>query len=86
MAKPKKPPIEERVILVALPPGFLDGLPEEDQRAVTAMIGKPVTLVGYNEDGRAELEFNNPFAASTKPHSRTHTIWVPPECVKPLPK
>jgi hypothetical protein len=65
----------ERVVLIAVPPGFLDDLPEEDQRAITAMIGKPVQFSGWDEDGRAELEFDDPF------HDGTHTIWVKPEFI-----
>jgi hypothetical protein len=45
------------VILRALPPGFLDDLPAEDQRAISEMVGKPVMLNEYDADGRAELEF-----------------------------
>jgi hypothetical protein len=29
-----------------LPPGFLDDLPEEEQRAISARIGKPIMLIG----------------------------------------
>ena len=64
------PPIEpgQPVILHALPPGLLDGLPRKDQTAIRAIIGQPVTLVGY--DGiRAELEF-------TGVEGERHTIWV----------
>ena len=35
----------------------LDELADAEQRAIIAMVGKLVTLVGYDEDGRAELEF-----------------------------
>jgi hypothetical protein len=49
-----------KVVLVAVPPGLLDGLPEEDQRAITAIVGKPVDLVGWDELGRAELHFDDP--------------------------
>jgi len=66
----------EQVILLALPPEFLDGLPDEDQRAITAMVGKPVMLVGYDEDGRAELHFDDPFDPRTEESSHTHSIWV----------
>lgn len=47
--------------LKAVPPKLLNGLPQKDQRAITAMVGKAVLLVGYDEDGRAELEFDDPF-------------------------
>jgi hypothetical protein len=44
-----------RVVLAEIPPGLLDGLPEEDQIAISNAIGKPLVLVGYDEDSRAEL-------------------------------
>jgi hypothetical protein len=46
MDTPGKPAIGTQVILAALPPGLLDGLPDEDQRGIAAMVGKAVTLVG----------------------------------------
>ena len=53
------PPAGRNVILKALPPGFLDDLPVEDQRAISEIVGKPVRLNEYDEDGRAELEFTD---------------------------
>jgi hypothetical protein len=47
----------QKAILTALPPGFLDDLPEEDQRAISAVVGTPVRLLGFDDIGRAELEF-----------------------------
>ena len=41
----------EMVSLTSLPPGLVDGLPQEDQDAIVAIVGKPVLLVGYDEDG-----------------------------------
>jgi hypothetical protein len=72
----------ETVVLTTVPPGYLDGLPQEDQNAITAMVGKPVLLVGYDEDGRAELSFDDPFDVRTADHSQTHTIWVPPASIR----
>jgi len=63
---------------------LLEDLPEEDQRAITAIVGKPVTFVGYDEDGRAELEFDDPFDGRTKPYSPTHSIWVAAEFIAPF--
>jgi hypothetical protein len=74
----KKLHVGEQVILLALPTGLLEGLPDEDQRAIAAMVGKPVTLVGYDEDGRAELHFEDPADARTDVHRHTHFIWVEP--------
>jgi hypothetical protein len=75
------PHASKQVIFLALPPGLVDGLPEEDQRAIIAMVGKLVMLVGYDEDGRAELEFDDPFTGNS---SHTHTIWVAPEFIAPV--
>ena len=47
------------MILKECPPGLLDGLPTADQQAISAMIGKPVRLNEYNDDGRAEVEFSD---------------------------
>ena len=35
---------------------MLDGLPPVDQQAIGDIIGKPVRLNVYDDDGRAELE------------------------------
>jgi hypothetical protein len=77
-----KPNVGESVVLVAVPPGLLDGLPDEDQRAITAIVGKPVMLVGYDEDGRAELHFPDPFDVQTDEYSHTHSIWVAPKFIE----
>ena len=59
-----RPSPGEMVSLTSLPPGLVDGLPQEDQDAIVAIVGKPVLLVGYDEDGRAELHFDDPFERS----------------------
>jgi hypothetical protein len=56
----------------------LDGLRDEDQRAIAAIVGKPIQFVGYDDIGRAELEFDDPF------HDSTHTIWVAPEFIRSI--
>jgi hypothetical protein len=60
------------VLLKALPPGFVDDLPDDDQRALLAAVGKLVALNGYDEDGRAELEFVDHEGVD-------HTIWLDPQ-------
>jgi hypothetical protein len=45
------------VFLKGLPPGFVDGLPEEEQKAITSRVGRPILFIKYDRDGRAELEF-----------------------------
>lgn len=56
------------VILKSVPKGLLDGLPDEDQTAIQAAIGKPMTVVG-RDHGRTELEF-------TDAAGHIHTIWI----------
>jgi hypothetical protein len=56
-------------------------LPQEDQDAIEAIVGKPVLLVGYDEYGRAELHFDDPFDIRTDTYSRSHSIWVAPEFI-----
>ena len=56
----REPKIEagDKVVLIAVPPGMVDGLPTEDQQAITQLAGKPILITGYDESGRAELEFH----------------------------
>jgi hypothetical protein len=70
------------VLLKSIPPGLLDGLPQEDQNAIVAIVGKPVLLVEYDEDGRAELHFDDPFDGRADGYSHTHSIWVAPEFIE----
>jgi hypothetical protein len=54
--------------------GFLDDLPVEDQEAISKAVGKPITLNGYEDDGRAELEFMDTEGV-------IHTIYVDPKFI-----
>ena len=72
----------ELVIFDHLPRGLLDGLPEEDQRATVAMVGRAVRLVAFDHIGRAEVEFDDPFEPGTEASSHTHQIWVTPEFLR----
>ena len=56
-AENTRPKPGDKVVLTSLPPGMLDDLPIEDQQAIAQAVGKPILLTGYDEDGRAELEF-----------------------------
>jgi hypothetical protein len=47
----------QKAIVTGLPKGFLDNLPQEDQAAITAILGKPIRFRGFDDAGRAELEF-----------------------------
>jgi hypothetical protein len=71
----ERPKPGEKVILTALPSGFIDDLPEEDQRAISAVVGKPILLNKYDRDGRAELEF-------TDSRNTIHTIYVNPRFIR----
>ena len=46
-------------MLIEVPPGFLDGLPTEDQQAFRDIVGKPIRLNECDDNGRAELEFTD---------------------------
>jgi hypothetical protein len=71
-----KPKPGDTVILTGLPSGFLNDLPSEDQRAVSQVLGKPVVLKDYDEDGRAELEFADCDGV-------THFIFVSTDAIRP---
>jgi len=81
-----KPKPGDMVVLTAVPHGILDGLPEEDQHAITAIVGKPAMLVGYDDDGRAEISFDDPFDVRTDVYSNTHSVWVPPAFLTLFPE
>jgi hypothetical protein len=66
-----RPKPREMALLLGLPQGFLNDLPEDDQAAIREMVGKPILLCGYGQDGRAELEF-------TSAEGTTHTIYLDP--------
>ncbi len=72
----QRPKPGEKVILKRLPPGFIDDLPEEDQRAISAVVGKPILLNKYERDGRAELEFRDDEGVD-------HFIYVDPKFIEP---
>jgi hypothetical protein len=65
-----------KVVLEKVPPGLLDGLPGEDQRAIAAIVGVPVRLSGF-DDGRLELEF-------VEENGTIHTIYVDRKYVRAI--
>jgi hypothetical protein len=69
----------DMVVLERLPPGLLNGLPKRDQRAISEIVGKPVLLAGYDDDGRAELEF-------VDRREVCHWIWVDPKFIRAMRK
>jgi hypothetical protein len=64
-----------KVVLSRVPDSLLSGLPEEDQDAIREVIGKPVLLDEYDEDGRAVLRFID--ASKT-----IHYIFVEPDLIQ----
>lgn len=73
-SKHNRPKPGDMVFLTEIPPGLLDGLPDEDQEAITDAVGKPIRLNEYDDDGRAELEFIDR-------HGVIHSIFVRPEFI-----
>lgn len=63
-----------KVILLEIPPGFLNDLPIEDQRAIEVAAKKPMDFIGY-DGGRAELEF-------TDSSGVIHFIYVDPVYIR----
>jgi hypothetical protein len=63
--------IARKVTLLGLPFGFMDNLPQEDQRALLAAVGSQVKFNGYDER-RAELEFRDD-------EGSWHFIYLDPE-------
>jgi hypothetical protein len=63
------------VVLTEVPPGMLDDLPLEDQQAILEVVGKPIALKGYDDHGRAELEFIDRNQIS-------HVIFVAPRFIR----
>ena len=67
----------DSVLLVAVPTGFVDDLPIEDQLAITEAVGTPVVFNEYDDIGRAELQF-------TSRDEHLHFIWVDPKFIRPV--
>jgi hypothetical protein len=64
----------DKVILLEAPAGLLRDLPEEDQEAIRAVVGRPVNFGGY-EDDKVVLRFIDA-------EGDRHAIWVAPEIVR----
>ena len=75
MSERKRPRPGDTVVLAEVPLGLLDGLPIEEQRAISEMVGKAVRLNEYDELGRAELEF-------TDRDGQIHFLYVSPDLIK----
>jgi hypothetical protein len=75
--KHNRPEPGTKVVLKSVPPGLVDGLPQLDQEAISAIVGQEVRLVDYDDVGRAELEF-------TDKTGDIHYIYVKPEYLRPV--
>jgi hypothetical protein len=73
--KQRNPLPGDTVVLGELPQGLLDGLSEEDQQAISEIVGKPIRLIDYDNDGRAELEFTDRSGA-------IHFIYVSEQAIR----
>ena len=78
----KQPKPGDMVVLVGLPPGFLDNLPLEEQFSISEMVGKPIKFIeitSFTFRGerveRAELEFG-------EYEHRMHTLYVDPSYIR----
>jgi hypothetical protein len=65
----------DSVVLTEAPFGLLEGLPREDQRAISEAVGKPIRLIGFDDDGRAELEFRDSDGV-------IHFIYINPNAIR----
>ena len=81
----KQPKAVEMVVLLGLPPGFLDDLPLEEQFAIREMVGKPIkfieitsfTCLGERIE-RAELEFVD------EERGMKHWLYVDPSYIRAI--
>jgi len=64
----------EMVILKSLPQRFLEDLPDEDRRAISAAVWQGVQFNEYDDARRAELEFKDA-------NGVFHFIYVKPEFI-----
>lgn len=53
----------------AIPPELLSGLPEEDQKAISAQLGSTLSIDSFSPQDEAELEF-------VDDQGTHHTIWL----------
>jgi hypothetical protein len=61
----------DSVKIIEIPVHIPYGLPQEDQLAIQEQIGKTLTVIAFNQNGEAELEF-------TDGSGCFHTIWLSP--------
>jgi hypothetical protein len=66
-----------KVRMPVAPVDLLSGLPEEDQSAIRAIIGKKLFVKGFDQYGHVELHFKDK-------DGDYHNIWVRPSEVEVL--
>jgi len=76
-AKGSLPKPGEKVVLEKLPPGLLNGLLEEDQKAISAIVGVPIRFLDFDDDSRLKLEF-------AEDNGTIHCIYVDRQFVKAI--
>jgi hypothetical protein len=64
-----------RVVISEVPLDLLLGMPEKEQKALSEIRDKPVLLVSYDADCRAELSFRDR-------HKSLHFIYLDPAFIK----
>ena len=77
----EQPKPGDMVVLVGLPPGFLDDLPLEEQAAISAMVGKPIKFCGITSTStweRVEVEFID------EKRGMKHWLYVDPSFIRPV--
>ncbi len=67
--------IGDHVKVIEIPEWLPEGLPEKDQIAISAQVGRVLIVEGFGEDGSVELEFIDDA-------KHIHTIWVAPNCLE----
>jgi hypothetical protein len=68
--------VGDSVRVLEIPAYLSCGLPLEDQHAIQEQVGKILTVLGFNQNGEAELEFMNETEKIEGFH--IHTIWLAP--------
>jgi len=76
-AQDRKPKPGDMVVLTEVPKGLLNGLPIEDHKAISEIVGKPSLLTKYDSYGRAELKFADSEGV-------IHFIYVNPTVIGPI--
>jgi hypothetical protein len=77
MKSDNNPTPGELVILISGIPELISGLPMEDRNAIVDAAKSPILLVGYDDDGRAELNFRDTSGAE-------HFIYVQPSQIRAM--